>query len=337
MKNNFFQLNSKLVTFLFSIFILFISSCEESDAPSKIQNPDLKLKIKKKIKKVVLKKDWDFIKRNFHQFSRNNRWGVNFETDDHKFKGFKVYEVGKNGILSSLGISSGDIIMQVNGYSLNDTRNALKIQSTKIIPWVVDVLRKDEYYRYEFYQIENKKDYKAKDILNFELEILSFEVYKSKIVEETKQKEEEVKEFEENIKDKIAPVNPQTNKPYSVEEMKQFSDFIKEMPDNILLPKYLSQEENLEKQKFEERIKEITDKIKIKTASLEEAEIYFNHSELKIKSKIQITKYLLKQCIEFHIDSNTLKNFEDMIFKSNQNLKELKKQKKEYLKFLKNK
>ena len=91
--------------------------------------------------------------------------------------------------------------MQVNGYSLNDTRNALKIQSTKIIPWVVDVLRKDEYYRYEFYQIENKKDYKTEDILNFELEILSFEAYKSKIEEETKQKEEEVKELKKQKKE----------------------------------------------------------------------------------------------------------------------------------------
>ncbi len=66
----------------------------------------------------------------------------------------------------------------------------------------------------------------------------------------------EPKEADPNAADADNPVNPQTNKPYTNEEMERFSQLRERFPDNSLIPKKLSPAEKEAKRQEDSRIAE---------------------------------------------------------------------------------
>ncbi len=325
--------NKKIFYILFlTVFILFFSSCEDEkiDTPSKIENPELKLKIMKIYKRVIHKSDWVKIKKDQNRIYSDTKFGPNLVNGE--VEGYKFYQVDPKSVFYVLGLRSGDIVVQLNGYALNSVEEGMmKSVSVKTFPWAVDILRKDECIRYEIMVYEGEDQ----DNLNLQPSVTNSgkeEAITNLDSKNSKEKDQSEIESNEDLKNRVTPISPNTGKEYSKEEMYQFSHLRKIMPNNTLIPKYLSKEEMAKNQKLEESIKEISKKIKNSSADEKEAQIYFSHKEQQLKSRIEILEYLLESSKIDGVGSADKGTFENILSKTKQEEIDLKNQKEAYLK-----
>lgn len=89
------------------------------------------------------------------------------------------------------------------------------------------------------------------------------------------------------------PVNPQTGKPYTNEEMDRFQQLRERFPNNSLLPSKLSPGEKEQKKQLEQRVSEATRAVLAKTASKDQIVTYYDFMEKQSKDRLEIVKYLV--------------------------------------------
>ncbi|EPG67501.1 hypothetical protein ACE5IS_04705 [Leptospira wolffii] len=89
------------------------------------------------------------------------------------------------------------------------------------------------------------------------------------------------------------PVNPQTGKPYTNEEMDRFQQLKERFPNNSLLPTKLSPAEKEQKKQLEQRVSEATRAVLSRTASKEQVVTYYDFMEKQSKDRLEIVKYLV--------------------------------------------
>ncbi len=89
------------------------------------------------------------------------------------------------------------------------------------------------------------------------------------------------------------PVNPQTGKPYTNEEMERFQQLKERFPNNSLLPTKLSPAEKDQKKQLEQRVSDATRAVLSRTASKEQVSTYYDFMEKQSKDRLEIVKYLV--------------------------------------------
>ncbi|EID99796.1 hypothetical protein LEP1GSC185_2553 [Leptospira licerasiae serovar Varillal str. VAR 010] len=89
------------------------------------------------------------------------------------------------------------------------------------------------------------------------------------------------------------PVNPQTGKPYTNEEMERFAQLKEKFPNNSLLPSKMTPAEKEQRKVFEQRVSEATRAVLSRTASKEQTVTYYDYMEKQSKDRLEIVKYLV--------------------------------------------
>lgn len=117
--------------------------------------------------------------------------------------------------------------------------------------------------------------------------------YKSGKGEYIESDKEEPKEADPNAADADNPVNPQTNKPYTNEEMERFSQLRERFPDNSLIPKKLSPAEKEAKRQEESRIAEAARNVFARTATHDQIRSYYQNMEKQTQDRMDIINYLV--------------------------------------------
>ncbi|EKR73885.1 hypothetical protein LEP1GSC021_1799 [Leptospira noguchii str. 1993005606] len=103
----------------------------------------------------------------------------------------------------------------------------------------------------------------------------------------------ETKEADPNAADADNPVNPQTNKPYTNEEMERFSQLRERFPDNSLIPKKLSPAEKEAKRQEDSRIAEAARNVFARTATQDQIRSYYQNMEKQTQDRMDIINYLV--------------------------------------------
>ncbi|TGK25520.1 hypothetical protein EHQ05_11450 [Leptospira yasudae] len=103
----------------------------------------------------------------------------------------------------------------------------------------------------------------------------------------------EQKEADPNAADADNPLNPQTNKPYTNEEMERFSQLRERFPNNSLIPKKLSPAEKEAKKQEEGQIAEAARNVYARTASPAQIRSYYTHMEKQTQDRMDIINYLV--------------------------------------------
>ncbi|MCH1913640.1 hypothetical protein L9Z41_05310 [Leptospira noguchii] len=103
----------------------------------------------------------------------------------------------------------------------------------------------------------------------------------------------ETKEADPNAADADNPVNPQTNKPYTNEEMERFSQLRERFPDNSLIPKKLSPAEKEAKKQEDSRIAEAARNVFARTATQDQIRSYYQNMEKQTQDRMDIINYLV--------------------------------------------
>ncbi|WP_425460410.1 LIC_20245 family lipoprotein [Leptospira sarikeiensis] len=89
------------------------------------------------------------------------------------------------------------------------------------------------------------------------------------------------------------PVNPQTGKPYTNEEMERFAQLKEKFPNNSLLPSRMTPAEKEQKKVFEQKVSEATRAVLSRTASKDQVSTYYDFMEKQSKDRLEIVKYLV--------------------------------------------
>lgn len=100
------------------------------------------------------------------------------------------------------------------------------------------------------------------------------------------------------------PVNPQTGKPYTEEEMAMFEELRKKFPDNDLIPKRLTPEEKKFKEEREQKLASATRSVFNKSATPQQIQMYYDHVVDQAQDRMQIINYILE-------DEETVQDFEN--------------------------
>ncbi|EMI64119.1 hypothetical protein MAL08_12860 [Leptospira noguchii] len=103
----------------------------------------------------------------------------------------------------------------------------------------------------------------------------------------------ETKEADPNAADADNPVNPQTNKPYTNEEMERFSQLRERFPDNSLIPKKLSPAEKEAKRQEDSLIAEAARNVFARTATQDQIRSYYQNMEKQTQDRMDIINYLV--------------------------------------------
>ncbi|EMS88701.1 LIC_20245 family lipoprotein [Leptospira noguchii] len=103
----------------------------------------------------------------------------------------------------------------------------------------------------------------------------------------------ETKEADPNAADADNPVNLQTNKPYTNEEMERFSQLRERFPDNSLIPKKLSPAEKEAKRQEDSRIAEAARNVFARTATQDQIRSYYQNMEKQTQDRMDIINYLV--------------------------------------------
>ncbi|PJZ55768.1 LIC_20245 family lipoprotein [Leptospira barantonii] len=103
----------------------------------------------------------------------------------------------------------------------------------------------------------------------------------------------ETKPEDPNAADADNPMNPQSNKPYTNEEMERFSQLRERFPNNSLIPKKLSPSEKEAKKQEENQIAEAARNVYARTASPVQIRSYYNHMEKQTQDRMDIINYLV--------------------------------------------
>ncbi|EKS09995.1 LIC_20245 family lipoprotein [Leptospira santarosai] len=101
------------------------------------------------------------------------------------------------------------------------------------------------------------------------------------------------KEADPDAADADNPINPQTNKPYTNEEMERFSQLRERFPNNSLVPKKLSPAEKEAKKQEDNQVAEAARNVYAKTASPTQIRLYYNHMEKQTLDRMDIINYLV--------------------------------------------
>ncbi|TGK09985.1 hypothetical protein EHO60_11555 [Leptospira fletcheri] len=100
-------------------------------------------------------------------------------------------------------------------------------------------------------------------------------------------------ERSEDAADADNPVNPQTGKPYTNDEMDRFQQLKERFPGNSLIPVKLSPTEKEQKKQFEQRVSDATRAVMSRTASQEQTVTYYDFIEKQAKDRLDIVNYLV--------------------------------------------
>ncbi|AXX15392.1 MULTISPECIES: LIC_20245 family lipoprotein [Leptospira] len=103
----------------------------------------------------------------------------------------------------------------------------------------------------------------------------------------------EQKEADPDAADADNPINPQTNKPYTNEEMERFSQLRERFPNNSLVPKKLSPAEKEAKKQEDNQVAEAARNVYARTASPAQIRLYYNHMEKQTLDRMDIINYLV--------------------------------------------
>ncbi|ABJ78489.1 hypothetical protein IQB76_14100 [Leptospira borgpetersenii serovar Hardjo-bovis] len=103
----------------------------------------------------------------------------------------------------------------------------------------------------------------------------------------------EQKEADPDAADADNPINPQTNKPYTNEEMERFSQLRERFPNNSLVPKKLSPAEKEAKKQKDNQVAEAARNVYARTASPAQIRLYYNHMEKQTLDRMDIINYLV--------------------------------------------
>lgn len=101
------------------------------------------------------------------------------------------------------------------------------------------------------------------------------------------------KEADPDAADADNPINPQTNKPYTNEEMERFSQLRERFPNNSLVPKKLSPAEKEAKKQEDNQVAEAARNVYARTASPAQIRLYYNHMEKQTLDRMDIINYLV--------------------------------------------
>jgi 3-oxoacyl-(acyl-carrier-protein) synthase len=89
------------------------------------------------------------------------------------------------------------------------------------------------------------------------------------------------------------PVNPQTGKPYDNETMEQFEQLATVFPENGLIPKRITPEGKIRKEKENQDLAKATAALGSGTPSREDLRLHFGNQEKIIKDRLEIIEYLV--------------------------------------------
>ncbi|XDD49161.1 hypothetical protein AB3N59_12090 [Leptospira sp. WS92.C1] len=103
----------------------------------------------------------------------------------------------------------------------------------------------------------------------------------------------EEKTADPNASDADNPMNPQTGKLYTNEEMERFSQLRERFPNNSLIPKKLSPSEREAKKQEDTQIAEAARNVFAKTATPVQIRSYYNHMEKQTQDRMDIITYLV--------------------------------------------
>lgn len=101
------------------------------------------------------------------------------------------------------------------------------------------------------------------------------------------------KEADPNAADADNPLNPQTNKPYTNEEMERFSQLRERFPNNSLIPKKMSPAEKEAKKQEDAQVAEAARNVFSRTASPAQIRSYYTHMEKQTQDRMDIINYLV--------------------------------------------
>ncbi|EPG75958.1 hypothetical protein LEP1GSC058_0832 [Leptospira fainei serovar Hurstbridge str. BUT 6] len=107
------------------------------------------------------------------------------------------------------------------------------------------------------------------------------------------EKQESGQENRPDAADADNPVNPQTGKPYTNEEMDRFQQLKERFPGNSLIPSKLSPAEKEQRKQFEQTVSEATRAVLGRTASREQTVTYYDFMEKQAKDRLDIVTYLV--------------------------------------------
>ncbi|PJZ70390.1 hypothetical protein CH373_12005 [Leptospira perolatii] len=89
------------------------------------------------------------------------------------------------------------------------------------------------------------------------------------------------------------PVNPQTGKPYTNEEMDRFHQLKERFPTNSLIPVKMNSAEKEKKKQLELKVSEATRAVLSRTASKEQVSTYYDYMEKQSMDRLEIVAYLV--------------------------------------------
>lgn len=93
--------------------------------------------------------------------------------------------------------------------------------------------------------------------------------------------------------DGIAPINPQTQKPYDDKTMEEFDKLRLIFPGNELIPKKFSKEEKAKKDQEDSTYAQAMTAFMNNTANKGQVQVYFSKQEKVIKDRLEIVEYLI--------------------------------------------
>ncbi len=127
------------------------------------------------------------------------------------------------------------------------------------------------------------------------------------------------------------PINPQTGLPYTDEQMEQFDTLRKKFPNNSLIPKRITPEEQKAQEEEKRRVLEIQSKIVSRKATAEEIEKYIEHQKKPILDRLELLNYVLQE-LKDDLPDDLKKQYEETLKMNEQQLKSLDEQKNSLLK-----
>ncbi|EMY76663.1 hypothetical protein LEP1GSC060_0311 [Leptospira weilii serovar Ranarum str. ICFT] len=101
------------------------------------------------------------------------------------------------------------------------------------------------------------------------------------------------KEDDPNAADADNPLNPQTNKAYTNEEMERFSQLRERFPNNSLIPKKLSPAEKDAKKQEESRVAEAARNVYARTATPDQIRTHYDYMQKQTQDRMDIINYLV--------------------------------------------
>ncbi len=95
--------------------------------------------------------------------------------------------------------------------------------------------------------------------------------------------------------DFVYPTNPQTGKAFDEEQLVQFDELRKYMPDNDLIPRKITKFENDKKAQKDNEIIKAGNAVNSGKFTLDEANMHFDSQKKNANDRIQIIEYLIEQ------------------------------------------